>query len=109
MKKSHYSVVIQWSPEDQVYVVTLPEWGAHTHGETYEEAARNAQEVLDMLMETEAEDGRTLPAPHGFMFPGPSGFTYEFQQSNGSTHSAPKKKVTPKLRGSAKSFRRASI
>ena len=36
---------IQWSEEDQAYVVTLPEWGdfAKTHGETYEEAAKNAR------------------------------------------------------------------
>jgi antitoxin HicB len=75
---SHYSVIIQWSEEDRVYVVTLPEWGGcHTHGSTYEEAAKNAREVLEMLIETERQEGRELPPPHGFMFPGPSGFTYE--------------------------------
>ncbi|MGH2504015.1 MAG: type II toxin-antitoxin system HicB family antitoxin, partial [Ktedonobacterales bacterium] len=33
----HYSIVIQWSNEDEVYVVSLPEWGdlVHTHGDTY--------------------------------------------------------------------------
>ena len=75
---SRYSVIIQWSPEDEAYVVTLPEWGGcHTHGATYEEAAKNAREVLELLIETEQEAGRPLPSPHGFMFPGPSGFTYE--------------------------------
>jgi len=32
----HDSMVIQWSDEDQVFVVTLPEFhGAQSHGETY--------------------------------------------------------------------------
>jgi predicted RNase H-like HicB family nuclease len=75
---SRYSVIIQWSEEDQVYVVTLPEWGgSHTHGATYEEAAKNAREVLELLIEGEEQDGRELPPPHQFMYPGPSGFTYE--------------------------------
>ena len=78
MKASHYSVIIQWSEEDKAYVVTLPEWGGcHTHGATYDEAAKNAQEVLNSLIEAEEDAGRELPAAHGFMFPGPSGFTYE--------------------------------
>src|SRR5438067_11673219 len=78
MNKPRYSVIIQWSEEDQVYVVTLPEWGGcHTHGSTYEEAAKNAQEVLEMLIEGEQEAGPELPPAHGFMYPGPSGFTYE--------------------------------
>ena len=36
-----YSMIIQWSDEDQVYIVHLPEFGpyAQTHGSTYEEAA----------------------------------------------------------------------
>ncbi len=31
----HYSMLIQWSEEDQVFVVSLPEFGrfAKTHGE----------------------------------------------------------------------------
>jgi predicted RNase H-like HicB family nuclease len=60
-------MIIQWSDEDQAYVVSLPEWGgAKTHGATYEEAARHAQEVLEMLMEEDA----SLPAPKLFRYPG---------------------------------------
>lgn len=38
--KLRYSIFIQWSDEDQKYIVNLPEFGpyAHTHGDTYEEA-----------------------------------------------------------------------
>ena len=84
---SHYSVIIQWSDEDEAYVVTLPEWGGcHTHGATYDEAARNAREVLEGLIEGEEKAGRELPPPHQFMFPGPSGFTYELNHMTASGH-----------------------
>ncbi|MBD2604721.1 type II toxin-antitoxin system HicB family antitoxin [Scytonema hofmannii FACHB-248] len=62
---SHYTIIIQWSDEDNCYVVSLPEWGefCHTHGDTYEEAVKNAQEVLEMLVESSLEDGTPLPEP----------------------------------------------
>jgi predicted RNase H-like HicB family nuclease len=68
MSTPRYTVIIQWSEEDQAYVVSLPEWGGcKTHGSTYEEAARNAQEVLELLM-----DGHKgpLPEPKLFRYPG---------------------------------------
>ncbi|MBW4450382.1 MAG: type II toxin-antitoxin system HicB family antitoxin [Spirirestis rafaelensis WJT71-NPBG6] len=62
---SHYTIIIQWSDEDNCYVVSLPEWGefCHTHGDTYEEAVKNAQEVLEMLISSSLEDGELLPEP----------------------------------------------
>lgn len=63
-----YTIVIQWSDEDQCYVVSLPEWGkfCHTHGETYEEALQNAQEVLELLVESAIAEGEPLPEPQIF-------------------------------------------
>jgi predicted RNase H-like HicB family nuclease len=63
---SHYSIVIQWSEEDNCYVVSLPEFGpyAHTHGDTYEEALQNAQEVLQMLIEDTPKE--SLPQPRTY-------------------------------------------
>ncbi len=60
-----FSMVIQWSDEDQAYVVSLPEFGpyAKTHGSTYEEAARQGQEALESLLEAYQADGRPLPEP----------------------------------------------
>lgn len=57
---AHYSILIQWSEEDQAYIASLPEFGPYalTHGATYEEALKNGQEALDLLME------ETLPLPH---------------------------------------------
>ena len=61
----HYTIIIQWSQEDNCFVVSLPEWGefCHTHGDTYQEALDNAQEVLEMLTESCLEDGEPLPEP----------------------------------------------
>jgi antitoxin HicB len=64
-EQPHYSMVLEWSDEDQVFVVTLPEWGqfAKTHGATYEEAVRNGQEVLHMLIEAARAENMPLPLP----------------------------------------------
>jgi predicted RNase H-like HicB family nuclease len=69
--KPQYCMIIQWSDEDQVYVVSLPEFGpyAKTHGETYEEAARQGTEVLELLIESSATDGDPLPEPSKFGSP----------------------------------------
>ena len=68
-----YSMLIQWSDEDQAYLVALPEWEGHlfnwdaaTHGATYEEAARNGREVLELLVEAAREEGAALPAARVF-------------------------------------------
>jgi predicted RNase H-like HicB family nuclease len=46
--KYHYSIIIQWSQEDQLFLVTLPEFTdvmqPCTHGKNYEEAVQNAQD-----------------------------------------------------------------
>jgi antitoxin HicB len=71
---SRYSMVIQWSEGDQAYVVSLPEFGryAKTHGSTYEEAAKNGQEVLELLIESCQSGGGTLPEPIKFGAPIPN-------------------------------------
>jgi predicted RNase H-like HicB family nuclease len=60
-------MIIQWSDEDEVYIVTLPEFhGCKTHGRTYAEAGRMGQEVLELLIETYQADGTPLPKPLKF-------------------------------------------
>jgi predicted RNase H-like HicB family nuclease len=35
-QQPHYSMVIEWSDEDQAYIVSVPEFpGNYTHGSTY--------------------------------------------------------------------------
>lgn len=62
-----YTIVIQWSDEDDCFVVFLPEFEdvmqPVTHGDTYEEAFKNAQEVLELLVESMLEEGKPLPVP----------------------------------------------
>jgi predicted RNase H-like HicB family nuclease len=66
--KSKYRINIIWSDEDNCYLVELPEF-AHdleryfTHGDTYNEALSNAQEVLDLLIEDYQAEGKPLPQP----------------------------------------------
>jgi len=62
-----YTIIIQWSDEDNCYLVYLPEFTdvmqPTTHGDTYEEAAKHGQEVLGTLIEIYTEDGKPLPEP----------------------------------------------
>ena len=61
-----YSMIIEWSDEDDAYIVTLPEFPiCHTHGATREEALKNGQEVLELLVE-EGDLDRPLPPPKLF-------------------------------------------
>jgi predicted RNase H-like HicB family nuclease len=60
-------MLIQWSDEDDVFITTLPEFhGCRTHGETYEEAAKNGREVLELLIEDFEERSQSLPKPRKF-------------------------------------------
>ncbi|MFZ4675716.1 MAG: type II toxin-antitoxin system HicB family antitoxin [Nodosilinea sp.] len=63
MSTLRYEIVIVWSDDDDCYLVHLPDFPEQTyrtHGNSYEEAARNGQEVLQLLLE---EDGLSLPKP----------------------------------------------
>ena len=62
----NYSMVIQWSQEDKLFLVHLPEfpWQEfHTHGKTYEEAAKNGREVIEAFVEMLIEENQPLPEP----------------------------------------------
>lgn len=63
--KSHYSMIVQWSIEDEIYIVSLPEFGdqVHTHGNTYTEAIKHGEEVIELLIEEYQSQGRKLPTP----------------------------------------------
>jgi predicted RNase H-like HicB family nuclease len=67
MDQFHYSMIIQWSDEDNKFIVTIPEFiGAVTHGDTYEEAVKNGKEVIELCIETEQALGDPLPQPHTY-------------------------------------------
>lgn len=60
-----YTILIQWSEEERCFVVYLPDFDKVmqpvTHGETYEEALHNAQEVIHLLVESALKEGEDLP------------------------------------------------
>lgn len=55
----HYSMTIRWSDRDDAFLVSLPEQTGSdrpmTHGDTYEEAAKNGAEVMELLAEVMPE------------------------------------------------------
>jgi antitoxin HicB len=68
--KLEHSMVIQWSREDQLYIVSFPQFpGPHTHGSTYEEAAKNGAEVMELLIETCRDRNQPISEPASFGCP----------------------------------------
>lgn len=65
MNNFKYRILIQWSNEDNCFLVSLPDFIEEqrwvTHGETYQEALQNAVEVIDILVEIYREKGKILP------------------------------------------------
>jgi antitoxin HicB len=67
-ERLHYSMVVQWSDDDQAYFVTLPEWEGRvfkpvTHGESYEDAIKQGQEALAALVTSARQRDEPLPEP----------------------------------------------
>ena len=61
----HYSIIIQWSDEDQVYIATVPELpGCKTHGKTYEQVLKQVQYAIEGWIEFAKELGRSIPPPN---------------------------------------------
>ncbi len=69
----HYSMLIQWSDEDQAFLVRLPDWegegrvlGPVTHGDTYNEAVERGQEAFEALIASAYKHQENLPEPKTF-------------------------------------------
>ena len=61
-------MVVQWSDDDQGFLVTLPEWEGRvfnpvTHGESYEEAIKQAHEALAVPVTSARLRNEPLPRP----------------------------------------------
>ena len=61
-----YEIIIFWSDKDRAFLADVPELpGCMAHGASHEEALRNAQEAIQLWIETAEEDGRPVPQPKG--------------------------------------------
>ena len=59
---------LQWSEEDQLFLVTIPEFRDRvimpcTHSKTRAEAIHNVEEVIEMYLEAWQSEGETIPQP----------------------------------------------
>ncbi|MCG6869965.1 MAG: type II toxin-antitoxin system HicB family antitoxin [Gammaproteobacteria bacterium] len=61
-----YEIIMYWSDEDDAFVAEVPELpGCAAHGSTQEEALRNANEAIQLWIETAKEFGDPVPEPRG--------------------------------------------
>ncbi len=65
---NQYSMIVQWSDEDQLFLVTIPEFAdlvvmPCTHGKTRTEAIHNGEEVIEMYLEAWQAKGEVIPEP----------------------------------------------
>jgi len=61
-----YEIITYWSNEDQVYVAEVPELpGCIAHGESQEAALAQANEAIQLWIDTAREFGDPIPEPRG--------------------------------------------
>jgi len=65
--KLRYSMLIEWSDQDQAYIVTVPELpGCVTHGTTHEEAVKQGADAIESWVDAARVWGRAIPRPRVF-------------------------------------------
>lgn len=61
---NNYKLNIDWSPKDNAFIATCPEFeGLAVLSDTREQALKEAEEVLQTYIEIYEAEGRTLPKP----------------------------------------------
>ena len=61
-----YEIIVYWSNEDSSFIAEVPELpGCMADGKSYDEAIRNATEVMSLWLETAQELGREIPELKG--------------------------------------------
>jgi predicted RNase H-like HicB family nuclease len=60
-------MLIQWSDEDEAYIVTVPELpGCKTHGNTYEEAVQQGKDAIETWLLFLNDIGEVIPEPEKY-------------------------------------------
>lgn len=67
MKKSEtqkYEIIIYWDNEDKIFIAEVPELaGCAAHGKTQLEALENANQAVELWLETAREFDDEIPEP----------------------------------------------
>ena len=65
MAVSYYNVVLEWDPEENVWVTYVPALDfLSTYGDTKEEAIENTREAILGYVEAAAKEGLPVPSGH---------------------------------------------
>lgn len=65
----HFQVLLEWDPEDRVWVTHVPALNAlSTFGDTREEALANTREAIQGYFEAAAKEGIALPSERRMEF-----------------------------------------
>jgi predicted RNase H-like HicB family nuclease len=60
-------MLIQWSDEDEAYIVTVPELpGCKTHGNTYKEAVQQGKDAIETWLLFLNDIGEVIPEPEKY-------------------------------------------
>ncbi len=63
---SQYEMILYWSQEDEAFIAEVPELsGCMADGETYLDALKNVEVIIQEWIETATELGRKIPEPKG--------------------------------------------
>jgi predicted RNase H-like HicB family nuclease len=61
-----FEIIIYWSAADEAFIAELPELpGCVAHGDTQENALKNAQDAISLWLDTAREFGDPIPEPKG--------------------------------------------
>lgn len=61
-----YEIILSWSGEDGGFIAEVPELpGCMAHGDSHERALAEAQQAIELWVETAREMGREVPEPKG--------------------------------------------
>lgn len=61
-----YEIIVYWSEDDNAFIAEVLELpGCAADGETYQQAIRNAEIIIEEWVETAKELGREIPVSRG--------------------------------------------
>jgi len=64
--ENRYEIIIFWSDEDESFVADVPELpGCMAHGASHAEALTNAEQAIELWLDTARELNRPVPQPKG--------------------------------------------